>query len=44
MVVKLSRLLATLPLAVQPTDVAEDPDVVARLRTREDENGTLMQF
>ena len=33
----------TLPLAVQPTDVAEDPEVVARLRTREDENGTLMQ-
>ena len=43
MLVKVSRLQTTLPLAVQPTDVAEDPDVVARLRTREDENGTLMQ-
>ena len=43
MLVMVSRLLATLPLAVQPTDVAEDPDVVARLRTREERERTLMQ-
>ena len=33
---------ATLPLAVQPTDVVEDPEVVARLRAREEQK-TLMQ-